>query len=454
VAVNNAEAIIQFPTELVDVISINKAGSVFSLWVEDPTFSAVTGTVTFNGGVPTPGFNGAYGPVVSIVVRAKKAGTAEIAFSSASVRANDGLGTDVLRARQGKSLAIVSAKTPVVDQAPANVATGPTVRIVSTTHPDQNQWYTDKNPVFRWTMPEGSDAVQTSIDNNDAGVPRVTYNPAITEKATKDLNDGVWYFKARARTDGSWGPTDTYVARIDTKPPVMKDTKFSFDDATKMLTITTDVRDLTSGMDKYLIFINGTLAKTVPATQFTAGSYNLKTSVVGENAVRLVATDRAGNSVEAAGTFASTGDILPQLEEIQSMILANEQLLIRGTTHEPNEEVVVYIKNLGVVDSAAVIRGEDNVTALATRSDANRAFFVLTPKLEPGKHDIWVEVGSGDTKVSSVHHYTQVSARPFVTIGSMSMSFVSFVLSAIAIVLLTMVGAFRVGTHYHVPYSP
>src|SRR3989338_1484200 len=69
VAINNAEAKIIFPTDLLEVVSINKGNSIFSFWVEEPTYSNLTGTITFNGGIPTPGFNGSSGTVISIVVK-------------------------------------------------------------------------------------------------------------------------------------------------------------------------------------------------------------------------------------------------------------------------------------------------------------------------------------------------------------------------------------------------
>src|SRR3989344_6662876 len=54
-AVNNADAVINFPTDLLEVVSISKSGSIFTLWVEEPAFSNSAGAITFNGGLPTPG---------------------------------------------------------------------------------------------------------------------------------------------------------------------------------------------------------------------------------------------------------------------------------------------------------------------------------------------------------------------------------------------------------------
>jgi len=108
VAVNNAEGVIKFSPEFFSVTSVSKSGSVFSLWVEEPSFSNSSGTISFNGGVPTPGFTGASGRVISFTVKAKKAGQASFSFDSASVRANDGLGTDVLSSKSGTTIEVTT----------------------------------------------------------------------------------------------------------------------------------------------------------------------------------------------------------------------------------------------------------------------------------------------------------------------------------------------------------
>ncbi len=316
VAINNAESAINFPTDLVSVISVSKSNSIFSLWVEDPAFSNSTGIITFNGGLPTPGFMGVQGSVLSIVVKAKKAGQASFTFSGAAVRANDGLGTDVLSNQSGKVITIVEKEAPaiVAPTVSPSTSSGPALQISSLTHPNQDQWYKDNSPVFQWVVPTGSDEVQTTIDNNISGVPHVTYSPAISEKTVKDLKDGVWYFKIRARTDGVWGPISTYITRIDTTAPQEGNVAFSYDEKVKNLNINADIQDITSGIDHYDIYIDGTLAKTVSAKDFVNGSYSFAFNASGDHAVKLVVVDRAGNSVESSGNFHVANVVSPQIE--------------------------------------------------------------------------------------------------------------------------------------------
>lgn len=314
IAINNADAKIVFPADLLEVVSISKSNSIFSLWVEEPTYSNIAGNITFNGGIPAPGFNGSFGTAISVVVKAKKAGQADIIFSDAAVRANDGLGTNVLTTKTGKTISIVAKEEPVIKEAPKPEAVSSVValQITSPTHPSQELWYKDNSPIFRWKVPTGVTAIQTGIDNNTSGSPRVTYSPVINEKTVKDLEDGIWYFKARARKDGEWGPISTYIARIDNTAPKKNDVTFVYDDVKKGLNINADIIDETSGLDYYEIYINGSLLKKVLPKEFADGNYSLAVNIPGDNTVKLVAVDRAGNSVEASGYFKATAKVEPK----------------------------------------------------------------------------------------------------------------------------------------------
>jgi len=125
--INNTESVIQFPTDLLEVVSIDNSSSIFSLWVENPNFSNAAGQASFNGGVPNPGFQGSSGNIASIVFRTKKAGTASVIFLNSAIRENDGLGTDILSGKIGSEITIRSSpvqpattpKPPAEEKEPA-----------------------------------------------------------------------------------------------------------------------------------------------------------------------------------------------------------------------------------------------------------------------------------------------------------------------------------------------
>ena len=119
VAINTSDAVIQCPTDILQVLSVSKSNSIFSLWVLDPQFSNTDGQVSFNGGITNPGFTGTNGNLISITFRAKKAGTASVLISDSSVRANDGLGTDVLTSKKNATLVITTPVVPTTHTTPA-----------------------------------------------------------------------------------------------------------------------------------------------------------------------------------------------------------------------------------------------------------------------------------------------------------------------------------------------
>ncbi len=458
VAVNNADATIKFPSDQFDVLSISKTGSVFSLWVEEPSFSNSNGQITFNGGIPTPGFMGNQGSVVSVVVRAKSAGQGEFSFADAAVRANDGLGTNVLSssrsgfinvAKKAEAKAVVPSVTPAVTKptkakpteveetsTPAVSSSKLELDIFSETHPDQNLWYSDNEPTFDWELPSGVDSVRASIGRTATGNPTITYNPAITTRTSKDLADGVWYFKTRARKSSVWGPVSTYVVKIDTTAPNNSAVDFVYNDASKVLTISSDASDTTSGIDYYEVYINDTLIKKIPTEEIGANNYEIPITQTGDNTARFIAFDKAGNSTESSWDFNATGSIPPVLEPILSMYPANEQVLVRGTTQDPNTPVIVYFKN-----------GDEEPVAYKTKSDSENSFWILTSKLRTGTYDVWAETGAGKNTAPSAHLHTKVTADLFVKVGQYTIPALAIVIPASAAFLLVIAAFYYLG-HY------
>ena len=469
VAINNAEAVIKFPTDLFEVLSVSKGGSIFSIWVEDPSFSNSTGTVSFNGGVPTPGFTGPQGSIISIVARAKKVGQANFSFSSGAVRANDGLGTNVLSGRQGKTITVISKDEPkeapvktTPKEEPAEttskeeelrkeevkkeeLATKTTLQVSSPTHPREDQWYDNASPKFKWNLPTGVDAVQTSIGNSIANPPKVIYSPPISEKFIKDLEDGVWYFKIRARKDGVWGPVLTYVVNIDTTAPEKNEVTFDYDDTAKILKINAEIQDQASGMDYYEIFVNDLLVKDVPAKEFVNGKYNLELEATGDNTVKLLAVDRAGNSVETLGSFYSAAvkvpkvdlTLTPKLDSLPSLIPANKSLLISGTTKSPNTDVIINIK-----------QGDRDLIVINTKSNFDLSFAVATPKLMPGDYEIWAEVDSVNGIIASKHLFARATSDLLITVGSTAVKAFYVVILIFVIIILLVFSVFYFGRQF------
>lgn len=111
-SVNAFSSIISFPTDVLEVIGVNKSNSIVNLWTQNPSFSnaSSTGNIQFEGIVLNPGFIGSGGKILTFSFRVKKEGSANLTFSKYAVLENDGLGTTAVTAAQGAYFVFLSPK--------------------------------------------------------------------------------------------------------------------------------------------------------------------------------------------------------------------------------------------------------------------------------------------------------------------------------------------------------
>ena len=116
-SMNAAEGVLKFPTELLQVVGVSKAGSILGLWVQEPSYSNTLGTVNFEGVALNPGYTGTNGTILTIIFRARAQGSASLSIEGGSVLANDGNGTQILTGTSGSTLTLVPAP-PAAPAAP------------------------------------------------------------------------------------------------------------------------------------------------------------------------------------------------------------------------------------------------------------------------------------------------------------------------------------------------
>lgn len=122
-AMNAAEATINFPADKLKILNISKQNSIFTLWVQEPIFSNSQGTINFVGGLPNPGFLGQAGKLFTISFQGKDIGEAKVSFAKERILANDPWGTDIFRSSKGGVYTIRIPKifppeVPVADKEP------------------------------------------------------------------------------------------------------------------------------------------------------------------------------------------------------------------------------------------------------------------------------------------------------------------------------------------------
>src|SRR3989338_11292055 len=346
-AMNAASGIITFPQDKLEVTSLSKTGSIFSLWVEEPSFSNSAGTVNFEGIVLNPGFTGASGKAISITFKTKAAGSAPITFSSGSALANDGKGTNILSGLGDANFSIgaVGPGAPEI-VTPAEVAGTPEAPAISSpTHPDPNKWYAVKEAKFTWDVPKDTTAVRLLVGRIPQAIPTVTYTTPITSKELTDLAEGTYYFHVRLRNAEGWGGVSHFRFQIDTEKP----TRFEIseverkDQTDPRAKFILDAKDETSGIDHYEIQIDN----EGPQVWRDDGDHRYETPALGPGSYTLIAkaVDKAGNSLANSAEFVIQALEPPAINEYPRELASGEILSIKGKTKYSDVQVNVSLKH-------------------------------------------------------------------------------------------------------------
>mgnify|MGYP001194040861 CR=1 FL=1 len=318
-SVNAVEATLNFDPAVLSVVSISKDGSAFSLWTVEPAFNNSAGTITFGGGSPTP-FS-ATSNLVNVTFRAVREGSGNVTFTSASVLAADGRGTDVYQSGTPAAFIVSAATTPPPttptpppptpapsnDQSEAIIFGDPprAPEVGSQVFLEQETWYRVTEGLFTWTLPFDVNAIAIEIatsSENDPAVNRVSIiEPPVDEyRITRELvRDGEQYFSIRFKNQVGWGVTLNRKLLIDTTPPEPFEIKVQPGTTPSAFPLVMfEAEDSTSGVAYYEMKIGDKEPIRVTPDEARLG-YLLRELEDGTYTVRVLAFDRAGNSRES-----------------------------------------------------------------------------------------------------------------------------------------------------------
>ncbi|OGG71099.1 hypothetical protein A3I99_03045 [Candidatus Kaiserbacteria bacterium RIFCSPLOWO2_02_FULL_45_11b] len=347
--VNAAEGTIKFNPAEVTVVSVNRSGSIFNLWVTEPTFSNSAGTISFSGGMPS-GYTGSAGTIFSITFKTTNASAAKVNFTNGSVLANDGMGTNVLSSMNGGSYTISAASvtpTPEVVEyvAPANTPGAPVIE--SSTHPNSEGWYTSKTATLSWNLPAGVTEVRTLLDDNANSIPTRVYEDPISTITIEDLDEGVQYFHLQFRNEDGWGKVSHYRLAVDTEKPTKFDIALAedADGANPAQTLLLTAEDAASKIARYVVKIDNSDAYDFIDSEDT-DRLVLPQLTPGYHSVIIEAVDEAGNGLISSFSFTIESFDKPVFTEYPSEI--NEEVIpvFRGLTRA-NAAVEVTIQKIG-----------------------------------------------------------------------------------------------------------
>lgn len=306
-AINAAEATFRFPSRLLEVSNISTNGSIFKFWAQEPNFSNSAGTISFSGGLPSPGFNGTNGKIFTITFRTKGAGQANLEVTNGAILANDGLGTNLFTASQLTNYSIQAGETerkPLAEDEAEVFGLPEQPVILSKTHPNENQWYNLDEFQVGWQLPTGVDNVSYALFSNPNYVLPAASKGLLRETTydLANLNDGVWYFFVRFHNSSGWGPIARRAVLVDRRPPepfliIQEERKDKTDPRPK---ISFTATDKTSGIGRSEIKIGESDWLDAEKLESPApGVYLLPIQPPGRRPVTVRVFDRAGNYTEA-----------------------------------------------------------------------------------------------------------------------------------------------------------
>lgn len=384
-ALNASQGKVSFPVDKLQVTSVSK-GSLFTYWTSEPAYSNSNGTVTFGGGLPTPGYKGSGRTVLTITFRAKAVGKATVTYGSGTILANDGLGTNILTG-YGVATITIAAATPVVP-APTSTPT-PTTPTISTpvvrssSHPDQSLWYNGSDVVLTWSRPTGINGVSYVLDHNPATVPDDTLEENSGSRTYTAVADGTWYFHLRAKYSGGWSSVARVRIRIDTQAPDSFTPQTTpVPDATiptyRLLFQTTDSA---SGIARYMLALDTQDFITV------ASPHLVETQKSGIHQYTLRAIDNAGNIREAVGQFNVEGSPAPRLTSVPKKITLFAEFTVEGLTVQ-GDTVVLFIDGKESARFSSETYRIDAAPGVFIPDGLTLWRYTFKPILPPSDHDL------------------------------------------------------------------
>jgi len=426
---NAVSAEVRFPAQLLTLQSISKTGSVMSFWAEEPSYSNSNGTASLQGIVPNPGWKGQGGTVITLAFKVKAAGAATISFSSASVLANDGLGTNILSKTYPKTLSLGDSAPQATS--PGAISGTPLAPVLtSSTHPDPSTWYDNTSLLFSWKVPADVIAVRLLYDKSPVSSPSILYSPAIDRKQLSDVSDGTYYFHAQFQNASGWGAISHMRFQVDTTPPkpfaitVVQQSSENHPQAI----ISFGTTDTISGIDHYTVAVADAIPVTVTSDE-ESKAYSLPISESGRQRIVVKAYDRAGNTTTESMTLTVVAIEPPTITTYSKQLNTGDPFTVSGTTY-PGANVAITIKNSsGDTDTESTIADGSGNFSLAWTKHLSADAYSFTAVAKNA---------TGATSASSEPRTFAVSGTPLAEWGSTVLGYLLFAFAIIAGVALVV----------------
>ncbi len=359
-SMNAASGVISFPTDKLEVLSVSKTGSVFNLWVTEPSFSNIgsNGNIRFEGIVLNPGFTGD-GKLVSVTFRNKAGGQAGLNFSSGSILANDGLGTNILSDMGSATFSLEAGaiSVPEAIEAPSNLPPKPFVQyyvnnkngelILNRDSEGAEKWVNSRFNKLTWQIPSGVTGMSILLNDRPSSNPGSKSDGFFDNKVYENLDDGIYYLHIRYINSAGAGSILHFKIMVDATPPepfeiILPDGQTTANPTPR---IKFETIDKVSGIDRYEVKIDNN--NWVNAATLKVASYILPKLSPGERQILVRAYDKAENYYEAETKLTIVPIELPKITEYPTNIISPGEFLALKGTALPKAKVEIHMNRRG-----------------------------------------------------------------------------------------------------------
>lgn len=446
--VNATQATVQFPTDMLELASVNRSGSVFNFWVEEPVISNEDGTLKFIGGT-SKAVSGVSLKVLTLQFKARGAGKKDVTIGDAVVTAADGKGTNVLSQTTGTNIVVstetiapIAAGAPTVTETPQVIAreaapakglpAKPAIRVPL--YPQENGWYNLVGDVTAlWDVPADVTEVAVSLNKNPNAEPQVPEKTLVNGKNFGKLTEGIWYAHAQFKNALGWGPVAHYKIQIDLTAPLpfkLKISETRSDNPSPRLEFKT--QDALSGLAHAMIYSDGTLL--MESADSAATLLPLRP---GKHKLTVRIADLAGNAVEDSVGVEVVPLPTPEIVFITESLVEGETIFAQGKSGANGYiDAVVADKDGKTIFSGTTDSDKDGNWAVKAKEPLARGTYTFT---------ITARDNRGATSLTTEARKIKVKAKPIITIFGMELGWMEL----LVMILLILVAGISYFTRFY-----
>ncbi|MCK4918588.1 MAG: hypothetical protein KAS02_02285 [Candidatus Pacebacteria bacterium] len=360
--INAVQSTISFPSNIIEILSIDKHESVFNFWIDEPDIEE--NEITFIGGT-AKGVSGDSLQIIRIQCKSIGAGIASVNISKSVITANDGKGTNILSTIEktdievgtatitsNASIKIKPEEVPIIIpqeiQREAILASDTPDKPVITVplYPNQELWYNHQGEtIVLWEVPDDITKVAVSLNSNPNSEPNTSEEGLFTGKTFGALDEGIYFVHVQFKNNKGWGEIAHYKISLDISSPITFETKISsFASSDPSPEISFINQDNLSGFSHALIFVDGEKILETKESKLL-----LPAQKPGSHLLVVQIFDKAGNSIEDDLNFEIIPLKTPSVNFFTDKISQGENIFISGTSI-PNSFVDVRIQQEDIVE--------------------------------------------------------------------------------------------------------